>query len=114
MRNDSNLLFLKYEDMKEDLPSIIVKCAEFLNTGVTLNDDQIQEICDHLKFDKMQKNPAVNLEPIIGKQEESPGKFIRKGQIGDWKNYMNDKISNQFDEWIDKKFSNTGLVFKYE
>lgn len=76
-------------------------------------------MCDHLNFDKMQRNQAVNLEPMINPDGEDAGennsvKFIRKGQIGDWKNYMSSEMSERFDEWIDLHSSGTGLEFDYE
>lgn len=115
MRHKSNILFLKYEEMKRNLPKMIEKCAKFLNNGVNnLTEEEIQTMCDYLKFDKMQKNPAVNLEPIIGSEEQQPVKFIRKGQIGDWKNYMDEDLSARFDTWIEEKFGGSGLEFEYE
>uniref|UniRef100_A0A336N8V6 CSON009272 protein n=1 Tax=Culicoides sonorensis TaxID=179676 RepID=A0A336N8V6_CULSO len=115
MRHKPNILFLKYEEMKRNLPEMIKKCAKFLDIGCTeLSDDEIQTMCDYLKFDKMQKNPAVNLEPIIGPEDQLPVKFIRKGQIGDWKNYMDDELSARFDKWIEDKFGGSGLEFEYE
>lgn len=114
MRHKPNILFLKYEEMKRNLPEIIEKCSKFLNDGEsTLTPEETKIMCDYLKFDKMQKNPAVNLEPIIG-SDELPVKFIRKGQIGDWKNYMDDELSDRFDKWIEEKFGGSGLEFEYE
>ncbi|XP_063706115.1 luciferin sulfotransferase-like [Culicoides brevitarsis] len=112
MRHKPNILFLKYEEMKRNFPATIEKCAKFLNRE-PLTDDQMQTMCDYLKFDKMQKNPAVNLEPVIG-SEDLPVKFIRKGQIGDWKNYMDEEMSARFDTWIEEKFRGSGLEFEYE
>lgn len=115
---DSNVLFLKYEDMKKDLPAVIRKCANFMKLNYDINDEDMKRICDHLNFEKMQSNPAVNLEPILN-QIDSNGnceriKFIRKGQIGDWKNYISDEMSKRFDQWIIKNSKGSGLVFEYE
>lgn len=102
--------------MKRDLPSIITKCAKFLNSSNTLTAADIQKMCDHLDVHKMQRNPAVNLEPILGINEfKGKGvKFIRKGQIGDWRNYMTDDISDKFDRWIREKMSGSGLEFDFD
>lgn len=116
MRDDPNVLFLKYEDMKRDLPHIIRQCAAFMGNGITLTEEDLTRMTTHLDVEKMQKNPAVNLEPIIGTQElDRKGvKFIRKGQIGDWKNYMTPEMSAKFDQWIEEKFAGSGLEFEYE
>lgn len=119
-RNNPNILFLKYEDMKKDLPSTIYQCAEFLGVNDKLNDEEVSRMCDHLNFDKMQRNQAVNLEPIYnpdgGDSDDGKhsAKFIRKGQIGDWKNYMTNEMSERFDEWIESHSFGTGLEFAYE
>lgn len=119
-RHNSNILFLKYEDMKKDLPTTIHQCAEFLGVGDKLNDDEVSRMCEHLKFDKMQRNRAVNLEPVYNPDGDDDddgrqtAKFIRKGQIGDWKNFMTDEMSERFDEWIEQWSSGTGLEFEYE
>ena len=115
-RHDPNILFLKYEDMKKDLPKVIQKCAQFLDVSHQLTEDKISKLCDHLNFDKMQKNPSVNLENIIDGDEvnKSSLKFIRKGQVGDWKNYMSDEMSEKFDKWIASNTIDSDLIFEYE
>jgi Sulfotransferase domain len=124
-RNDPNVLFLKYEDMKRDLPTVIEKCVEFLELK-PLTDAELTRICEHLKFKRMQTNSAVNLEAIMYNQNsdggadaemvggQSENKFIRKGEVGDWKNHMSDEMSTRFDEWIEKRFKHSGLEFQYE
>lgn len=59
----------------------------------------------------MAKNPAVNLEHIFEQAEDPNKKFIRKGKVGDWRNYMSDDLSRKFDEWTEKNTKDTGLVF---
>lgn len=116
MRHESNVLFLKYEDMKKDLPSTIFQCAKFLGVEDRITDTDVTQMCDHLKFDRMQKNPAVNITsylPVNGEKDKNV-QFIRKGQIGDWKNYMSDELSARFDEWIRQNTDGTGLEFEYE
>lgn len=117
-RHQSNILFLRYEDMKRNLPVVIGECARFLEIGRQLTDQEVQQLCNHLQFDRMQRNPAVNLESLLKISEEVTGetsvKFIRKGAIGDWKNYMSDMLSDRFDLWIRKHSEGTGLEFDYE
>lgn len=115
-RNDANILFLKYEDMKRDLPATIHECAKFLDVEIEITDQDVTQLCEHLKFDRMQKNPAVNIDSYLHlhSDQEKGGQFIRKGQIGDWKNYMSNELSARFDEWIEMNTKGTGLEFEYE
>ncbi|EDV43309.1 uncharacterized protein Dana_GF16584 [Drosophila ananassae] len=108
---DENVLFIKYEDMIKDLPSVVRRCARFLGVTDLLNASSLQKLCDHLTFDKMRENKAVNLEKLI---PESSSKFIRKGQIGDWRNHMGNEMSERFDEWSERHIRGAGLRFDYE
>lgn len=110
-RNDENILFIKYEDMKRDLPATIRLCNNFMGKPVELNELNVSDLCDHLRFEKMQQNPAVNAESILSLTTSSPEKFIRKGQVGDWKNYMSDWMSDRFDDWTQYHTKGTGLTY---
>uniref|UniRef100_A0A182SCK7 Sulfotransferase domain-containing protein n=1 Tax=Anopheles maculatus TaxID=74869 RepID=A0A182SCK7_9DIPT len=104
--------------MKRNLPEVIRRCAQFLEFGRELTDDEVQRMCDHLQFERMQRNPAVNMEPLMKDSQLIPnnagGKFIRKGEIGDWKNHMDAALSARFDAWIEEHFQGTGLEFDFE
>lgn len=110
--------------MKRDLPKIVRRCAKFLNVDYQLTDVDLARICEHLKFDKMQANPAVNLEPLLNNIDDGrnnnivksgdESKFIRKGNIGDWRNYLTAESSKRFDEWIERNSAESGLIFEYE
>lgn len=104
--------------MKRDLPATIRRCAAFLevNDNRPLSDDQVTKLSEHLNFKKMQRNPAVNLEPIISGMDEASDsvKFIRKGEVGDWRNHMSEEMSAHFDRWIEIKSGSSDLTFDYE
>jgi estrone sulfotransferase len=63
----------------------------------------------------MRKNPSVNLEPIMAKKngpdflQATELRFIRKGEVGDWKNHMTSEMATQFDAWIEENLRGTGL-----
>lgn len=117
-RNESNVLFLTYEEMKRDLPGTIVKLAKFLGVEEVATPENVQLIYEHVQFDNMQKNPSVNLEPVLKFKNidcsNAKTKFIRKGQIGDWKNHMDNDMSERFDKWSSEALAGTGLEFIYE
>lgn len=122
-RRNQNVLIVKYEDMKRDLPSVIRQCADHLEINRTLTNDDIDKLCDYVKFEKMEKNTSVNLEPIVFQdpslQERldpeaySKVKFIRKGQVGGWQNYFSPEMNTKFDKWISENLDGTGLTFEY-
>ncbi|GLH08697.1 Sulfotransferase [Gryllus bimaculatus] len=114
-RHEPNILFLTYEDMKKDQEGAIRKTAKFL--GKDLSDAEVTELANYLSFNNMRKNPAVNLEPVIEKKngpnymEKNQLFFIRKGEIGDWKNHMSPEIAAKFDVWTEENLKGTGLKF---
>lgn len=135
-RNQPNILFLKYEDMKRDLATTVRQCARFMDVDeALLTDANVRTLCEHLNFSRMQANPAVNLEPMISgdaapgptmgdpdrgavgdafEQAENRAKFIRKGMVGDWKNHMSADVSAKFDAWIALNTNGSDLSFDYE
>lgn len=36
-------------------------------------------------------------------------RFIRKGEVGDWKNHMTPEMAARFDAWIEENLRGTGL-----
>jgi len=109
-RSEGNILILKFAEMKRNLPGVIRRTAEFLNK--TLNDHEVSQLADHLSFESMKRNESVN------KQEygiiEGQGGFLRKGQVGDWKNFMNEQISEKFEKWVQCNLKRFGEEFSFE
>lgn len=106
-----NILFITFEEMKKDLPSVIRKTADFL--GKSLSDEQIDNLNDHLMFENMRKNKALNREEkisaLIGKGET--GEFFRKGETGDWRRYMSPSQVDRIRDWEERHLKGTGLQF---
>ncbi|XP_039310823.1 luciferin sulfotransferase [Solenopsis invicta] len=114
MKNEDNILFLTYEEMKQDQVAAIKKTAEFLGKNVT--DEQVVGLSEHLKFSKIAANPSVNVQLLLGDNEElrndPNSKFIRKGKVGDWTNYMSKDLARRFDKWTEEHLHGTGLKFE--
>ena len=96
-RDDNNLLFLKYEDMKKDLPLAVSKIAAFME--IDLSDETITKIAELTTFDAMKKDDTANLSQAKRFHDENGGnKFMRKGVVGDWKNYLSAEQSAEIDK----------------
>ncbi|KAI5694330.1 hypothetical protein M8J75_015161 [Diaphorina citri] len=112
-----NVLFIKYEDMKKDLGSVITQVATHLDKSLT--DDQVDILKQHLSFESMKSNPATNYEFAIDFNKENKliddkfcaGKFMRSGQVGGWKAVMTPEIAEQFDAWTRTKTKGSDFSF---
>ncbi|XP_045782725.1 uncharacterized protein LOC123879176 [Maniola jurtina] len=109
-RNQPNMLFLFYEEIIKDLPGAIKRVADFY--GKTLSDEQVNKLAQHLDFDNFKKNKSVNMETLqqVGVYT-SDGAFIRKGKSGGWREYFDEEMTAQADEWIAKYLRDTDLRF---
>ena len=94
--------------MKEDLISVIKAVAHFL--GYSLTENKILLLDDLLYIDNFRK---IVVEQNEGKPEvqEMMKKFIRKGIVGDWKNYFDEENCKCFDQWILDNISGTDIKF---
>ncbi|XP_071957086.1 sulfotransferase 1C4-like [Antedon mediterranea] len=112
-RNDDNVLFVKYEDMKKDLGSIVKQVSEFF--GWPIPDGKLEEIVKHCSFSSMKENPKTNYKVLSTKSESTNSfQFMRKGEVGDWKNYFTVSQSEALDKLNDAKMKGSDLTFEYE
>lgn len=97
--------------MKKDLKSIAETVAAFLNKKIP--DEQMEKLLEHLSFNSMKKNSSVNYESTMLRNENVADEhkdFVRKGIVGDHKNYMTPELIERFDDWIEKNTKNTDLI----
>ena len=52
------MLFLSYEEMKQDLASVITKLGKFLDK--TIEGDMLEKLLEAVHIDSMRKNRGVN------------------------------------------------------
>ena len=111
-RNDNNVLFLKYEDMKQNLPQAVRQIASFLKANLSDDiTDKISTLCD---FDSMKLDKTANKSwTKLHRNEEVPS-FFRKGIVGDWKNFLSPEQSAQKDSICAERLKDMGLEFEYE
>uniref|UniRef100_A0A914DCG8 Sulfotransferase domain-containing protein n=1 Tax=Acrobeloides nanus TaxID=290746 RepID=A0A914DCG8_9BILA len=112
---DDNVLFLKYEDMVEDLESAVVKIGNFLGGRAKemVNDPEIlARVVLESKIDAMKKN-QTRWFPSSNLRKET---FIRKGGSRDWKNYFTKEQSDRLDAIIRTRLAGTEAEhwWKYE
>ncbi|XP_071476936.1 sulfotransferase 1E1-like [Diadema antillarum] len=113
-RHEPNVFFITYEEMKRDLRGCIVRVCDFL--GRNLSDDVIDVITQHSTFDAMKKDPKSNPDtmPVFKEAVKQKRSFLRKGEVGDWKNHFTVAQNDAFDELYREKTAGSGITFEFE
>ena len=76
----SNVLYVKYEDLKRDLSVEIQRISSFLLPSQPLGNERISEICSICSFETMKDN-LHKYQPTSVEWREG-FKFLRKGEVG--------------------------------
>jgi hypothetical protein len=86
------------------------RLAKFL--GKDLSDEQLKQIVDFCSFCNLNNKKVFEVKIPDSEVKEHPNgeeqdkkvfNLLRKGQIGDWKNYFNDEMSKTIDEMVASK-----------
>jgi len=86
-----------YEALKNNLPAQLDRIAEFVGLGI-LPLAKRQAVLKAIGFDAMKKNKNLTM-------------LMRKGVIGDWKNYLSAEHWKEFDEIFDRECGGTSLAW---
>ncbi|NWI35091.1 ST1B1 Sulfotransferase, partial [Sula dactylatra] len=109
-RKDHPILYLFYEDLKENLRREIAKVAQFL--GWELPEAALDAITQHTSFEAMRDNPTTNYTMVPSHlMDQGISPFMRKGTTGDWKNHFTVAQSERFDQEYEQKMLGTDLRF---
>ncbi|XP_066462968.1 amine sulfotransferase-like isoform X1 [Eleutherodactylus coqui] len=101
-KEDFNILFLTYEEMKKDLRSAVLKICTFVN--IKLNEKDIDTVVEKATFKNMKEDPLANYTFISSDfLDHTKGNFLRKGIVGDWKNMMTVAQNEMFDKVYKEK-----------
>ncbi|KAH6831662.1 sulfotransferase 12 [Perilla frutescens var. hirtella] len=106
VEHPERVLFLKYEDMKEQPQFNLRRVAEFLDCpSVTADEEeQILKLCS---FDNL-SNLEVNTKGALSSGELNNA-FFRRGEVGDWKNHLSAEMVQKLDQITKDKLCGSGL-----
>ena len=85
--------------------------------GKKLTPDQKERLLAAVDIEAFRKNKAVNKENGEVPPPEVTGlthRFIRKGIVGDWKNFFTPEMNAKWDPWIKNELKNSGLEIIFE
>uniref|UniRef100_A0A2C9V6J9 Sulfotransferase n=1 Tax=Manihot esculenta TaxID=3983 RepID=A0A2C9V6J9_MANES len=97
------ILFIKYEDLKNDTFSYVKRVAEFMGYPFSAEEEkrglvqEIVELCSFESLSSLEVNKSrkhSNAVPI--KVEKNA--YFRKGKVGDWRNYLTVEMAVRLDQ----------------
>ena len=112
LENPNKIFFLKYEDLRENPVLHLKRLAEFCGCPFSKEEEDqgvVEEILKLCSFDNL-SNLEVNKTGILSLGLENKS-FFRKGQVGDWINYLSPQMIERIDKITQEKFSPWGLIF---
>ncbi|XP_062114758.1 cytosolic sulfotransferase 15-like [Humulus lupulus] len=110
LEKPEKVLFLKYEDLKEDSVGQAKRVAEFVGLRFSREEEsdgvveQVLEMCSFSKLKDLDVNKHGQFKPNFDNKL-----FFRKGQVGDWVNHLTPSMADRVNEIIKEKFSGSGL-----
>ncbi|XP_031170789.1 sulfotransferase 1C2 isoform X1 [Sander lucioperca] len=110
-REKKNILYLFYEDMKENPRREVERIMRYLDLSVS--DEVISRIVELTSFKNMKENPMANYSCIPAPVfDHSISPFMRKGEVGDWRNHFTPEQSKMFDEDYEKQMKEVNIPFR--
>lgn len=85
-RKRPNLLFVHYNDLKEDLAGEMQRIADYL--GIETRKDLMPKLVEAARFESMKKNGDALFPGLKEHFDRGADRFINKGQSGRWRDYL--------------------------
>ena len=113
-RHHQNMFFTTYEEMKKDLKKVALKLISFLRgSSYTISDEQMETLLEAVDIESFRKNVFVNKTKHVIPDEDG-NTFIRKGIIGDWKNYFDREMNREWDAAIEKQLLTSDFTIVFQ
>lgn len=108
-KDDKNVMFFYYEDMKKDLVKELTRMVKFLELDTS--QENIETIARECEFSAMKKQTEQRTNPQ--EQYRDQLGILRKGQVGGWKEYFTVAQSERMDKIFEEKLGKTETRFRY-
>jgi len=115
LESPKKILFLKYEDMQREPGVYVKKLAEFIGYPFSPEEETqgvVQHIVEFCSFESL-SNLEVNkiqTTKFVAPTLTVSNMFFRKGQMGDYKNFLTKEMTGRLDAITEDKFKDSGLT----
>jgi hypothetical protein len=110
-RDRSNVLFLTYEEMKDDLPGIIRKTAAFMR--IILTPEEFERVFDLSSYKHMKSIDHKFFPGRISPFSLPSGSMIRSGSKGSSSELISSQQQTRIDEYCRRSLERLGCDFPY-
>jgi methylamine dehydrogenase accessory protein MauD len=109
--DDPNVLFLRYEELEDDLPGTLRRISSFC--GLTLAPKRWPDILERCSFAFMKQHESQfdPLTAMLYEQGFRPNSHLRKGQSGAGIERLSRQQLRRFNKTFTKRLGDTGLDF---
>ncbi|GFY76613.1 sulfotransferase 1C4 [Trichonephila inaurata madagascariensis] len=139
-RSDPNVFYTRFEDMKKDMTSVVLKLSKFLGQeyldAIEKDNNVLNNILQYSSFDHMNKKLSdvhnmqkrdkfigpvlegrkhcIEFAASLNPPEELPElQFFRKGIVGDWRNHFSPDQNERLNRKMLEKMKGTELLQWY-
>ncbi|TKY47053.1 Cytosolic sulfotransferase 5 [Spatholobus suberectus] len=112
LEEPDKIMFMRFEEMKMKPGFVLKQLANFMGCPFSKQEegagvvDKILKLCSFDNLSNLQVNRNGKLES--GEQHKA---FFRRGEIGDWKNYLTVEMIQQLNTITEEKLAQHGLRF---
>ncbi|XP_068141855.1 luciferin sulfotransferase-like isoform X2 [Drosophila tropicalis] len=106
MRNEKNIFFVTYEEMKRDLKQVIERLVKFLDCQ-PLDEIQMEQLLKYLSFENMKSGEHSN--PTRYFKARPDFEFMRRGIVGSYKDELSAAHREALDNWTQNYLNEYGL-----
>ena len=110
LQSPDDVLFLTYEDMHCNLVENILRIAKFMNVKCT--EERAEDIAQKTSFHTLKNDPSSNYSWANHRRNEGEKAFMRKGEVGDYKNYLSKEQERLIEEQMIRPAAERGFVIK--
>ncbi|XP_050237583.1 cytosolic sulfotransferase 15-like [Mercurialis annua] len=114
LEKKKKVLFLKYEDLKDDIAGELKRIAEFVGCPFSEEEErrgvvqEIAKLCSLTSLKELEVNKSGSYLEVYPHTA-----FFRKGQVGGWADYLSDpSLKQRLENVMQEKLSGSGLSFK--
>ncbi|CAO2821741.1 unnamed protein product [Amaranthus hypochondriacus] len=113
LEQTDKVLFLQYEDLKEDTVLYVKKLAEFVGVPFSAEEEKEGVVEDIIRLCSIQnlKELEVNKSGVFNNWFEKKS-YFRKGEVGDWIHHFTPSMVEKMNKLMEEKLAGTGFSFK--